>query len=513
MAGGYAPANFDNPEMTFLRLENVDKSYGGAIALSGARLEIAAGEVHALMGENGAGKSTIIKILAGVTNADSIDMFLEDVPANVANTQDAFDHGFRFIHQELNIVRQLSVAENIILGRRYPSRFGIAVDWAKLNQRADAALNRLQVTHIDTRQKMARLSTGDQMLVKIASLLVAGDGRAPRLYVMDEPTAALTGEESEKLFQVIGELKSAGASVLYVSHRMNEVMDICDKVTVFRDGRTVATKSLTDTGRDEIIRQMTGRNVRDVYPPRTSPILDEDHVSCDGLATKHIRGVKFGLRAGEILGVAGLANAGQSALLHALLGLDKAKSGKISIKGVGGKLHGPASAWRSNVAYIPGERRREGLMLRRSIIDNIALPHLRKFRGMSGILSRRRERRHGEALGKDVALKAESLRQPAYQLSGGNQQKVLLARAIGDAPKLLLLDEPTRGVDVGAKFDIYSLVRKLSAGGTAVVVTSSDLPELVGMCDRILIMREGSQHAIVPTKDLSTAALLAMFYD
>ncbi len=499
--------------MTFLRLENVTKTYGGATALSGACLEIAAGEVHALMGENGAGKSTIIKILAGVTPADNIGITLDDLPVKITSTQDAFDHGFRFIHQELNIVPQLSVAENIVLGRIYPTRFGLAVDWAKLNQQAGDALNRLQVTHIDTRKKMARLSTGDQMLVKIASLLVSDHGRPARLYVMDEPTAALTGEESEKLFQVIGELRNVGASVLYVSHRMNEVMDICDRVTVFRDGRDVATKALADTDRDEVIILMTGREVKDAYPPRTSAIQSEQQVSCKDLATKHIRDVSFDLMAGEILGVAGLANTGQSELLHALLGVDKPKSGAVNIKGIDGKPHDPASAWRSKIAYIPRERRREGLMLQRSIIDNISLPHLRIFSRFGGVLSRRRERQHAEALGKDVSLKAQNLRQPAYQLSGGNQQKVVLARAIGDAPELLLLDEPTRGVDVGAKFDIYSLIRDLSDKGTAVIVTSSDLPELIGMCDRILIMRDGTQHSIVSTKDLNASDLLAMFYE
>ncbi len=499
--------------MTFLRLENVTKTYGGATALSGACLEIAAGEVHALMGENGAGKSTIIKILAGVTPADNIDITLDDLPVKVFSTQDAFNHGFRFIHQELNIVPQLSVAENIVLGRKYPTRFGLAVDWAKLNQQAGDALNRLQVTHIDTRKKMARLSTGDQMLVKIASLLVSDHGRPARLYVMDEPTAALTGEESEMLFQVIGELCNAGASVLYVSHRMNEVMDICDRVTVFRDGCNVATKALTDTDRDEVIHLMTGREVKDAYPPRSASISTEQLVSCKDLATKHIRDVSFDLKAGEILGVAGLANTGQSELLHALLGVDKPKSGTVNIKGIDGKFHDPALAWRSKIAYIPRERRREGLMLKRSIIDNISLPHLRKFSRLGGVLNRRRERQHAETLGKDVSLKAQSLRQPAYQLSGGNQQKVVLARAIGDAPELLLLDEPTRGVDVGAKFDIYSLIRNLSDKDTAVIVTSSDLPELIGMCDRILIMRDGAQHMIVPTKDLGVSDLLAMFYE
>ena len=499
--------------MTFLSLQNVDKTYGGATALSGASLELAAGEVHALMGENGAGKSTIIKILAGVTKPDSSQMMLNGQSIQINSTQDAFDHGFRFIHQELNIVPQLSVAENIVLGRPYPSLLGVAVNWAELNRRALAALHRLQVTHIDTRQKMARLNSGDQMLVKIASLLVSGGDTPPCLYVMDEPTAALNGAEIEKLFHVVAELKKSGASILYVTHRMNEVSEVCDRVTVFRDGKHINTKPVKKTGSAEIIQMMTGREMRDAYPPRISPILKAPIVQCSGFATKHIRDVDFELAGGEILGVAGLANSGQSQVLQALLGVDRKIAGRLAIKGVVKELRGAPEAWQSKIAYIPRERRRQGLMLRQSIVDNIALPHLKKFTRVGGVISRRQEKAHSAGLGKAVALKSDGLDQPVYQLSGGNQQKVVLARAIGDQPNVLLLDEPTRGVDVGAKFDIYSLIRDLSAAGTGVVVTSSDLPELIGLCDRILIIRDFAQHTIIPTKDLTPAGLLAKFYE
>lgn len=499
--------------MTFLKLANVSKSYAGAAALSGAGLEIAPGEIHALMGENGAGKSTIIKILAGVTQADSIDLFLDGRAISTSNAQDAFGHGFRFLHQELNIVPHLSVAENIVLGRRYPRRLGFAVNWAELNHSASAALEKLQVTHIEPGRKMARLSTGDQMLVKIAGLLVSSQTNAARLYVMDEPTAALTGAECDKLFQVIAKLKAGGASVLYVSHRMNEVMDICDRVTVFRNGQTVATRNITATNKDEVIHLMTGRDRFDVYPPRKTPVSGAVRLSCRNLATRHIRDLNFDLGSGEILGITGLADAGQSQVLHAILGLDRLQNGALRINGSTVKSGGATRAWRSGVAYIPRERRREGLMLRRSIADNIVLPHLRKYRIAGGFLSRRREIRHANSLGVSVALKSEGMAQPVYQLSGGNQQKTMLARATGDAPEILLLDEPTRGVDVGSKFDIYSLIREMSARGTTVIITSSDLPEIVGMCDRILIMQKGAQHSVVETGGLHTAELLAMFYD
>lgn len=499
--------------MTFLTLKNARKSYGGIPALAEACLEIEAGETHALMGENGAGKSTLIKILAGVVAPDNIDIALDNSPVKINNPDDAHAAGFRFIHQELNIVPHLSVAENIVLGQKYPTRFAGAIDWRALNEGAEKALKTLQVDHIDPTQKTARLSTGDQMLVRIASTLLSMDGSKARLYVMDEPTAALTGVEAEKLFQVITGLKTGGASILYVSHRMDEVMRICDRVTVFRDGAHVETKPLTQTSKDEIITFMTGREVKDAYPSRQSPVGERVIVSAQKLTTANVRHVNVEVKSGEILGVAGLANAGQSQFLHAILGDDKRLEGALDVRGGANLIKNPATAWANKLAYIPKERRREGLMLNRSVMENITLPHLNKLGRAFGLVDRKAERRHSTDLGHKVKLKSAGLQQPCYQLSGGNQQKVVFARALGDAPELLLLDEPTRGVDVGAKFDIYSLIREMSAKGTAVIMTSSDLPELLGMCDRILIMQDGQQQRITPTKDVSAAQLLAMFYE
>lgn len=499
--------------MTFLTLKNVHKSYGGVPALADASLEIEAGETHALMGENGAGKSTLIKILAGVVTPDAIEIALDDKPIKIGNPEDAHAAGFRFIHQELNIVPHLSVAENIVLGQKYPTRFAGAIDWRALNKGAEQALRTLQVDHIDPTQKTARLSTGDQMLVRIASTLLSMDGSEARLYVMDEPTAALTGVEAEKLFQVITELKTGGASVLYVSHRMDEVMRICDRVTVFRDGAHVATTPLAKTNKDEVITFMTGREVKDAYPPRQSEMGDQIVLSAEKLTTAYIQDINVEVKSGEILGVAGLANAGQSQFLQAILGDDKRLGGDLNVRGTANLIKNPATAWANKLAYIPKERRREGLMLNRSVMENITLPHLSKLGRAFGLVDRKTEQQHSNDLGQKVKLKSTGLQQPCYQLSGGNQQKVVFARALGDAPELLLLDEPTRGVDVGAKFDIYSLIREMSAEGTAVVMTSSDLPELLGMCDRILILQDGKQQTITPTQDVSAAQLLAMFYE
>jgi ABC-type sugar transport system ATPase subunit len=517
MSTGEAPTVLDPlpiPGGTpLLSVVGASKAYSGVPALVDASLDLRVGEVHALMGENGAGKSTLIKVLAGAVTADSCRLALRGVPISIDGPQSAFRHGLRFIHQELNVVPQLSVAENIFLGQRYPQHFGGLVDWKAINRAAVEALARLRITGIKPTTKMARLSTGDQMLVRIAGTLVSDSASAASVFVMDEPTAALTGEESERLFQVIAELRGSGCAVLYVSHRMDEVMRICDRVTVMRDGRTVKTLALADTSKKEIIRLMTGRDVADAYPPRGFAMEEATALDVRSLAGAHVGGVSFTLSKGEILGVAGLANAGQSELLRLLIGADFQNARDVTLAGAALRKQTPGSAWRRGFAYVPRERRREGLMLSRSISDNVTLPHLDRTSLLSIFLDRRRERAIAGELGRQVRLKATRLSQLCRQLSGGNQQKVVFARAIAGKPSILLLDEPTRGVDVGAKFDIYTLMRELSAAGTSIVMSSSDLPELLGLCDRILIMRDGRQHQIVRAAGLTQADLLHLFYD
>lgn len=481
------------------------------MALSDAYLDLAAGRVHALMGENGAGKSTLIKLLAGVQRADKIDVSLDGHALPLGNAEDARNAGFRFIHQELNIVPHLSVAENIFLGWTYPKRFGVAIDWKQLGQQAEAALLRLGVDHIDVTVQAARLSTGDRMLVKIAGSLVSLHGEDAQLYVLDEPTAALSEDEADKLFRVIEQLKTAGVAVLYVSHRMNEVMRICDDVTVLRDGKTVLSSAIAETDRQQIIFAMTGRDLEETHPKRKTPISNTIVCAAKDAATAHIRNVNFELREGEIVGICGLTNAGQSEVLQLFMGLSALERGSVTVteRAAPGS---PSEAWGSNIAYVPRERRSEGLMLRRSAQDNIVLPHLASLSRNGGIAHSRAEEAIAERLSSSVRLKAASPKQSVYELSGGNQQKVVFARALAADPKLLLLDEPTRGVDVGAKFDIYSLMRQASSKGCSILLTSSDLPELLGMCDRIIIMRDGVQSAPIPVDALTPATLLAQFY-
>lgn len=493
-----------------LSLSRVTKTYAGVPALTDVALDLRAGEVHALMGENGAGKSTLIRILAGVTQADRMEAWMGGSPVQLRSPAEARASGFRFVHQELNIVPQISVAENILLGRPAPRRFGLAVDWPEMNRIASEALARFGVTAIDPAQKVARLGMGDRMLIRLAALLVEDETPA-RLFVLDEPTAALTHAESDRLFRVIRSLRDQGAAILYVSHRIDEVMDLADRISVLRDGRNAMTVDTADTGKAGLIYAMTGRSLADHVPRRRTAPASNVAARADGAATDRLSGIDFVLREGEVLGVAGLENAGQSEVLRLFLGEGRLRAGRIGLDGRN-RPEGPAGAWARGCALVPRDRRREGLALGRSIAANMLLPHLAGLGGVPGLASARRERRLAAVLAKRVALKAQGMGQAVRLLSGGNQQKVLFARAMAGKPRLLLLDDPTRGVDVGARADIYDMIRQAGAEGCAVIVTSTDLPELIGLCDRILILRDGKQVALTPTDGLDPAGLLALIY-
>ncbi len=497
-----------------LTIRHASKSYGSTAALIDAALDVRVGEVHALMGENGAGKSTLIKVLAGVVQPDSLEVSIREQPATISNPQSAFDLGLRFIHQELNVVPQLSVAENIFLGQSYPTFFGIQVRWRRLNQQASAVLARLGIAHLEPHTIMARLSPGDQMLVNIARAFVGDDPNNERalVYIMDEPTAALTGQEIDQLFRVIRGLRERGSAVLYVSHRMDEIFKIADRVTVMRDGRVIDTKSISEVTPADLIFMMTGRELKQVYPPRSAPASESVLLDVRDLTTAHIRQASLQLRAGEIVGVAGLNGSGRSELLRGIMGADRRVSGSVQLEGRLFKRLTPISGWQHGIAYVPEERRSQGLILSRSVSNNITLPQLDFLSRGGWLLAHGRERETSQALSESVRLKARGSAQTVRELSGGNQQKVVFARALVRPPRVLLLDEPTRGVDVGAKADLYSLIREISAKGTAILMVSSDLPELLGMTDRILVMRERQCVASVPTEGLTEENLLALCY-
>jgi ribose transport system ATP-binding protein len=499
-------------ETPLLAVTHASKSYNGIPALIDASLELRPGEVHALMGENGAGKSTLIKLLAGVLSADSLHVAVSGQPVTLNSPQAAFRHGLRFIHQELNVVPQLTVAENIYLSHRYPSLGGVFVNWRRLNKSAGDLLHGLGINHLAPRRAVSRLSPGDQMLVKIAAAFVGAEETGAAIYVMDEPTAALSGAETEMLFNVIAMLKARGAGVVYVSHRMDEIFRISDRITVMRDGRVVAVLDTRKTSPAELVRLMTGREIQNVYPPRSASASERVILDAYRLRAHGIEDISFRLAEGEILGVAGLAGSGRSELLRALVGASRLTGGELLLDGQRIANRSPSQAWRRGLAYVPEERRSQGLVLSHTIKRNIVLPHLRAFSAAGIFTLPPKENARSRALGETVSLRARGIHQKARQLSGGNQQKVVFARALARSPRLLLLDEPTRGVDVGAKYDIYNLIRRFSASGTGIIMVSSELAELIGMCDRILILRGGRMVDTIPAAGQTEESLLNLCY-
>ena len=489
-----------------LALTALTRRYGTVPALDGVSLTLRAGEIHALMGENGAGKSTLIRLLAGLERPDGGSMALDGQPITLAPPQAAQAAGLRFLHQELHVVPALSVAENMHLALPLPTRLGL-VDWPALAAAAAAALGRLGLTHIDPRAPMSRLGPGDAMLARIAATLIPEPVRTPWLYVLDEPTAALTGPESDRLFATLRDLRAQGAGLLYVSHRMAEVMALADRVSVLRDGRLISSRPRAEVTEAQVIADMTGRPLADIYPPRPAipsgaPVLTLDRLSAPGLSD-----ITLALAPGEILGLAGLAGAGRGALIATLAGARRTTGGRMTLAGRPYAPRTPADAWAEGLALVPRERRAEALITGASVAANVTLPHLPRLW---------RDRRAETALTGRIAamtrLRFTGPHQRVTELSGGNQQKVVFARAMAGNPRVLLLDEPTRGVDVGARTDIYRLIREACDTGTAVVLASSDLPELLGLADRIAILRQGRLGPVLANDGLTEAALLTLCY-
>ena len=485
-----------------LAVAGASKRYAGVTALDGVHLALHGGEVHALMGENGAGKSTLIKILAGVTRADTLTVTTRGAPARLASPTDAHALGLRFVHQELQVVASLTVAESLHLGRPLPRRTGLgllgAIDHRALTERAAAALAIVGANHVDPRRTMGRLGTGDRVLVQIARAFIDGDAGGTRIYVLDEPTAALSHAESEQLFAAVARLRALGHAVLHVTHRLSEVLTHADRITVLRDGRVVAERSAAGTNAAALIADMTGQAPTTPTPPEEP--RGEMALEANAL------GITLRVARGEIVGLAGLAGSGRTALLRSLIG-DR-PGATVRVADAAGPMRplsgGPGKAWRRGIAFLPEERRSEGLIMAMSIRENVTLPHVR------GPLrpAPARERSMVTSIAERVRLRARGSEQRVHALSGGNQQKVLLARALLGNPAVLLLDEPTRGVDVAAKADIHALVREAAARGAAVVFASSESAELLALAHRVIVLRRGGAPHALATAGASEADLL-----
>jgi ribose transport system ATP-binding protein len=466
-----------------LRMEGISKSFPGVLALQYVSFEILPGEVHALMGENGAGKSTLMKILAGAYVADAGQILIDGEPVMIASPQQAYGHGISIIYQEFNLVPQLSVAENIFLGRE-AGRLGW-LDAGRMRDEAQRLMTSLGA-NIDVRTAVGKLPVAMQQMVEIAK----ATSRKSRIIVMDEPSATLTEHELENLYGLIRQLKADGVSIVYISHRMNEVFSICDQITVLRDGKTIGTRSTAEVTADELIRMMVGRTLEDNFPKVTAKV-GEPILEVNGLTrTGALRNVSFTVHAGEIVALAGLVGSGRTEIARCIFGADAFDSGTITLQGNPMLGHSPRSAIKAGVGFVTEDRKGQGLLLELSVRENTSLAALRSFSKL-GFVDRDREQTAVKDYVKSLGVRTPSTEQRVKNLSGGNQQKVVLSRWLLTKSKLLILDEPTRGIDVGAKVEIYQLMNDLAAQGIGILMISSELPEVLGMADRIIVMREG----------------------
>jgi ribose transport system ATP-binding protein len=470
-----------------ISVKKLSKSFPGVRALHDVQFELMAGEVHALMGENGAGKSTLMKILAGVYTRDSGEILVGGEPAEFLSPRDAQAAGVGIIHQELQLMNHLTVAQNIFIGREPRGRLGLFLDEDKLNIAAREILSRMHV-NLDPRAMVGELTVASQQMVEIAKALSFDS----RVLIMDEPTSALNDAEIAELFRIIRELKSRGVGIVYISHKMDELKQIADRVTVLRDGEYVATVDAANTTVEAIIGMMVGRTLSDATPAARDAAQGETALEVRHLnAGPLVRDVSFTLRQGEILGFAGLMGAGRTEVARAVFGADPVESGEIFVKGAKASIKNPSDAVAHGIGYLSEDRKRFGLATGMDVESNIVMSNLRNFLSLNFFLRRARMRRRASHFINLLAIRTPSASQEVRLLSGGNQQKIVIAKWLERDCDVLFFDEPTRGIDVGAKSEIYKLLRKLADEGKAIVMISSELPEILRMSDRIVVMCEG----------------------
>jgi ribose transport system ATP-binding protein len=467
-----------------LKMENISKTFPGVKALDGVHLNVYRGKVMALLGENGAGKSTLMKILSGVYERSEGDVYYMGQSVNFKNVKDAQDAGIAIIHQELNLIDALSIAENIFLGREPKKSFG-AIDRKKMVADAKELLESLNLAE-DPNKSMKKLPIGRKQMVEIAKALSLD----AKLIIMDEPTDALTDKETESLFKVIRTLRDQGKSIVYISHRLKEIFEICDDVTILRDGHFVAEKQVSDIDENTLIEMMVGRKLEEQYPYMKDN-QGELLLEVEGLGNDHVHDIAFKLYAGEILGVSGLMGAGRTELAKTLYGTYPIKRGVMKLVGNRILPKSEAVVIKAGLTYVSEDRKKDGLVLSMSVKENISLSAMNR-------ITRHHIIRKNEEVGltrdfiRQLSIKTPSEAQKVKNLSGGNQQKVSIAKSLMTRPKVLVLDEPTRGVDVGAKKEIYDLMNQFKKEGMGILMISSEIPELLGMCDRILVMHEGT---------------------
>lgn len=485
-----------------LEMSHVTKAFGGVQALVDANLTLYPGEIHALLGENGAGKSTLLKTLAGVHSADSGDITLRGKAFEQGSTRESIEQGIAVIYQEPSLFPDLSLAENVYVGRQLTQ--GGLVDWAAMEREAKALFERLGV-QLDPHHKARGISIADQQIVEIAKALSTD----ATVIVMDEPTAALSSREVERLFQVARNLRDQGMAVVFVSHRLDEVFALCDRMTVMRDGATVGTKLIADSSEAEVVQMMVGREVSELFPKLPST-PGEVVLSVEGLSLEgQFKDISFDVRAGEIVGFAGLVGSGRSEVMRAIFGIDRYDSGTVRLFGEDIPAGKPAVSMERGMALVPEDRRQQGLFMASSIARNVAVTVLKRL-SQALLLLKRSEEDTASKWGTTLQLKFATLADPVERLSGGNQQKVVLGKWLATEPKLLIVDEPTRGIDVGTKSEVHRLLSERAQQGMAIIMVSSELPEVLGMSDRIVVMREGEQMGILDRADADSEKIITL---
>ncbi|WP_038100474.1 sugar ABC transporter ATP-binding protein [Vagococcus lutrae] len=467
-----------------ITMTGIKKAFGANRVLEGVDFELLPGEIHALMGENGAGKSTLMNILTGLHKRDAGTIVIDGQETYYDSTKEAELAGVSFIHQEINAIGEMSVIDNLFLNREKRTKLGL-LDYRAMEKEAQAVFEQLNIK-IDLYQEMGELSVGQQQMIEIAKSLMTN----AQVIIMDEPTAALTNREIRVLFDVMHKLKAQGVSIVYISHRMEEIFEMCDRITVMRDGISVSTRQIAETQMEQVVREMVGREIGDFYPEKTSEIgevrFEVENLALDGV----FEDISFNVRSGEILGFSGLMGAGRTEIMRTIFGLLPKSRGTIRLEGKELTIKSPEEAIRQGIGFLTEDRKDEGLILDFSIRDNVLLPSVGEFSKV-GLLNDKLIDDFVELLVERLTVKTASVEDPASSLSGGNQQKVVLAKWLGIGPKVLILDEPTRGVDVGAKREIYLLINELAERGVAIIMISSDLPEVLSISDRIMVVREG----------------------
>lgn len=486
-----------------LTMTGIEKSFGENSVLRGVDFDLKAGEVHALMGENGAGKSTLMNILTGLHDANAGSIQVNGKESHFDNPKDAENHGISFIHQEMNTWPEMTVLENLFIGKEYKNAFGI-VQEKKMKALAEETFQDLGVD-LDLDEDVKNLSVGQQQMIEIAKSLMTN----AEVIIMDEPTAALTEREIEVLFKIIRTLTAKDVAIVYISHRMEEIFKISDRVTVMRDGISVATSITKETNNDEVVRQMVGRDLEDYYPEKHSEIGATVFEVRDLNQKDQFRDISFHVKSGEILGFSGLMGAGRTEIMRSIFGVDPLDRGEIYLEGEKIEIADPHMAIQKGIGFLTEDRKEEGLILDYSLRDNISLPSIDGF-AKAGIIDKKAEKDFSEMLMKRLKVKAESDLDKASSLSGGNQQKVVLAKWIGIGSKVLILDEPTRGVDVGAKRQIYELMNELADRGVAIIMVSSDLPEILGVSDRVMVIHEGNIAGELTREEASEEKIMTL---